>query len=507
MFNFASVLDRNAHRYADKIALSEGDRELTYAELGARVNTLSAALRDLGISSGDIVAVLLYNRVEFIETMLAASRIGAAILPLNYRLSPAEWQYILEHSNAVAILTEAEFAAGIDELAPTLPKVRHKVTLDAAGDPSWLEYNALLRRHCGLTTPLVDVEPDALQRLMYTSGTTSRPKGVMITHQNVIWKNLAHILEFSLTAEDHTLVCGPLYHVGGMDLPGLATFHAGGRLSLIRRFDAAAVVDAIEKLRPTNVWLAPSMMNALLQLPDILDRDTSSIRFITGGGEKMPIPLLDRIAGAFPDAWFADAYGLTETVSGDTINDADHMRSKVGSVGRAVAHVRIAIFDEHDGPVPAGMLGEIVIRGPKVMTGYWRDERATRDALRNGWFHTGDLGRLDEDGYLYIEDRKKDMIVSGGENIATPEVERVLYENPDVVEAAVVGMPHARWGEVPMAFVVLRAGSALDAEGLKDFCRTRLAKYKVPAAIECVESLPRTPSGKVLKRILRESIS
>jgi acyl-CoA synthetase (AMP-forming)/AMP-acid ligase II len=153
MFNFASVLDRNAHRYADKIALSEGDRELTYAELGARVNTLSAALRDLGVSSGDIVAVLLYNRVEFIETMLAASRIGAAILPLNYRLSPAEWQYILEHSNAVAILTEAEFAAGIDELAPALPRVRHKVTLDAAGDPSWLEYNALLRRHCGLTTP------------------------------------------------------------------------------------------------------------------------------------------------------------------------------------------------------------------------------------------------------------------------------------------------------------------------------------------------------------------
>ena len=507
MFNFASVLERNAHRYADKIALSEGDRELTYAHVRTRVNALSGALRDLGVNSGDIVAVLLYNRVEFVETMLAANRIGAAILPLNYRLSPAEWQYIIEHSDAVAIVTETEFVDGVDALVPALPRVRHKVTLDAAADSSWLEYDTLLRSSRCRSIPVVDVEPDALQRLMYTSGTTSRPKGVMISHQNLIWKNLAHILEFSLTAEDNTLVCGPLYHVGGMDLPGLATLHTGGRLSLLRRFDAAAVVDAIERLRPTNVWLAPSMMNALLQLPDLAECDTSSIRFITGGGEKMPIPLLDRIATAFPNAWFADAYGLTETVSGDTVNDAEHMRSKVGSVGRPVAHVQVAIFDEHDGPVPAGMLGEIVIRGPKVMAGYWRDEQATRTALRNGWFHTGDLGRLDQDGYLYIEDRKKDMIVSGGENIATPEVERVLYENPDVVEAAVVGIPHPRWGEVPKAFVVLRAGSAFDADGLKDFCRTRLAKYKVPAEIERVETLPRTPSGKVLKRVLRDGIS
>ncbi|WP_040701297.1 acyl-CoA synthetase [Nocardia vinacea] len=504
MYNFAAVFDRNAQQYAAEIALSEGDRALTYAELRTRVHALALTLRELGVDAGDIVAVLLYNRVEFVETMLAANHIGAAIMPLNYRLSPAEWQYILEHSNVGAIVTESEFTTGIDALASSLPQLRHRVTLDAAPDPSWLEYDALVGPNIGRTTEVVDVEPDALQRLMYTSGTTSRPKGVMISHQNLTWKNLAHILEFSLTAADNTLVCGPLYHVGGMDLPGLATFHAGGRLSLIRRFDAVAVLDAIEQLRPTNVWLAPSMMNGLLQLPDIADRDTSSIRFITGGGEKMPIPLLDRIADAFPGVWFADAYGLTETVSGDTVNDAEHMRTKVGSVGRPVADVEVAIVDERDTRVPAGQLGEIVIRGPKVTSGYWRDEAATRSALRNGWFHTGDIGRLDEDGYLYIEDRKKDMIVSGGENIATPEVERVLYENPDIVEAAVVGMPHPRWGEVPKAFVVLRAGSHFDAEALKDFCRTRLAKYKVPAEIECIDTLPRTPSGKVLKRVLRD---
>jgi fatty-acyl-CoA synthase len=212
---------------------------------------------------------------------------------------------------------------------------------------------------------------------------------------------------------------------------------------------------------------------------------------------------VERIRTAFPSAWFADAYGLTETVSGDTFNDAEHMLAKVGSVGRPVVHLQVRIVDEAGADVPPGELGEITLSGPKVFAGYWRDEDATAKALRDGWFHTGDIGRVDEDGYLYVEDRKKDMIVSGGENIATPEVERVLYEHPEVVEAAVVGIAHARWGEVPKAFVVLRPGSTLTAGELAAFCRERLAKFKVPAHIQFLEELPRTPSGKVLKRDLR----
>ncbi|MDT2005464.1 long-chain fatty acid--CoA ligase [Rhodococcus opacus] len=504
MINFASVVDRNADRFPDGIALSEGDREVSHADLRTRVDALSNAFLEMGIDRGDIIGVLLYNHIEFLETMFAANRIGAAIVPLNYRLSAAEWAFILEHADAVAIVTEAEFVEKVDALVPGLPHVKNKLTLDTPTDNSWTEYSALVRRHWGSASELVDVEPADLQRLMYTSGTTSRPKGVMLSHQNLLYKNLAHILEFSLTSADTTLVCGPLYHVGGMDLPGLATLHAGGRLCLLRRFDPAAVIDAVEHLRPTNVWLAPSMMNSILQLPDIASRDTSSIRFITGGGEKMPIPLLDRIARTFPGAWFADAYGLTETVSGDTVNDSAHMRSKVGSVGRPVAHTQVAVVDDDDVAVPSGTLGEIVVRGPKVMSGYWRDPEATAKVLRNGWLHTGDIGRIDADGFLYIEDRKKDMIVSGGENIASPEVERVLYENPDVIEAAVIGVPHPRWGEVPKAFVVLRPGSTVDEDSLKEFCRGRLAKYKVPSSIVYIESLPRTPSGKILKRELRE---
>lgn len=497
MYNFASVADHNASHHPKKIVLSQGDHRLTNREFATRVEALAAGLAELGIGQDDIVALLLYNHIEFIEMAFACNRIGAAFLPLNYRLSPAEWEFILGHSDAVALLTEPEFAA----TAPAAG-VKHRILLGAAR-PGWLSYADLVDRHQGARVPLEEVDPDRLQRLMYTSGTTSRPKGVRITHANLLHKNLAHIVEFGLTAADKTLVCGPLYHVGGLDLPGLGTLHAGGSLALLRRFDAAEVVAAIERERPTNIWLAPAMMNAILQLPDLSGRDTSSLRFIIGGGEKMPEPLIERIRAAFPTTWFADAYGLTETVAGDTFNDAAHALSKVGSVGRPVLHVRVRIVDETGAEVPAGTLGEIALSGPKVFGGYWRDPEASAKVLRDGWFHTGDIGRVDADGYLYIEDRKKDMIVSGGENIATPEVERVLYEHPDVVEAAVVGMPHERWGEVPKAFVVCRPGASVDAAGLTRHCRERLAKFKVPVEIVFLDELPRTPSGKVVKRQLR----
>ncbi|GAA3551704.1 long-chain fatty acid--CoA ligase [Amycolatopsis ultiminotia] len=500
MSNFAAILDHNTGRAPGRIVLRQGERELTNQELLDRVNAIAAGLTDLGVGPGDVVAILLYNHLEFLETVFAVNRIGAAFLPLNYRLSPEEWRYIVEHSGAVALLTEPEFRPAVDELA--LPTLKHRLLLDGAAE-GWTGYADLLSAHAGRTVAPAVVAPEDLQRLMYTSGTTSRPKGVRITHGNLAWKNLAHIVEFGITAADTTLVCGPLYHVGGFDLPGVGTLHAGGSLIVLRKFDAEAVVTAIERERPTNVWLAPAMMNAILQLPDIAERDTSSIRFIIGGGEKMPVPLVERILAAFPKAWFADAYGLTETVSGDTFNDYEHMLAKVGSVGRPVVHLAVRILDEAGNEVPNGELGEIALGGPKVSSGYWRDEAATAEAFRNGWFHTGDVGRIDQDGYLYVEDRKKDMIVSGGENIATPEVERVLYEHPDVVEAAVVGVGHPRWGEVPQAFVVLRPGAEPDRDCLLEFCRARLAKFKVPADLVFLDVLPRTPSGKVLKRSLR----
>ena len=326
----------------------------------------------------------------------------------------------------------------------------------------------------------------------------------MITHANLYWKNIAHVVEFGITGEDKGLACGPLYHVGALDLTTTTVLYAGGTVEIHRKFETERALDALERGGITNVWLAPSMVNQILAHPSLAARDLGRVRLIIDGGEKMPLPLIERLLRAFPGAWFADAYGLTETVSGDTFLDKRTTVRKLGSVGKACLHLEVAIWDAAERPVAAGELGEIVLRGPKVFKGYWRDPEATAAAFRGGWFHTGDLGYLDEEGFLYIVDRMKDMIVSGGENIASPEVERVLYEHPAVLEAAVVGRPDPRWGEVPIACVVRRPGASVSEDELRDWCLARLARYKAPRAVRFVDALPRNPSGKVLKRVLRE---
>ncbi|HSF02845.1 MAG TPA: AMP-binding protein, partial [Solirubrobacterales bacterium] len=355
--------------------------------------------------------------------------------------------------------------------------------------------------------PLEDVGGDELHRLMYTSGTTARPKGVMISHANLYWKNVAHLVEFGLTGQDRGLACGPLYHVGALDLTTTTLLYAGGTVEIERKFDAGRVLEALEQHAITAVWLAPAMVNQLLAHPTLPARDLSGVRLIIDGGEKMPLPLIERVLTAFPRAWFADAYGLTETVSGDTFLDKRASLPRIGSVGKPCLHVDVAVWGEDDRPAPTGTPGEIVLRGPKVFTGYWKDPEATATAFRGGWFHTGDIGYLDGEGFLYIVDRKKDMIISGGENIASPEVERVLYQHPAVLEAAVVGRPDPRWGEVPVAIVVLRPGCPAGVEELQAFCRERLARFKVPREVRFADVLPRNPSGKVLKRVLRERLA
>jgi acyl-CoA synthetase (AMP-forming)/AMP-acid ligase II len=342
---------------------------------------------------------------------------------------------------------------------------------------------------------------------MYTSGTTGRPKGVMISHANLAWKNHAHVAELGFTAADVGLACGPLYHVGALDLITTSMISVGATTVIHRTFDATAVVDEIERSGVTAIWAAPAMLRAILDVPGVDERDLSSVQVIIAGGEKLPIPTIDRLRASFPSAWLADAYGLTETVSGDTFLDEASTLSKLGSVGRPCQYLELDLWDEQGASVPAGERGEVVLRGPKVFKGYWRDPDATRAAFAGGWFHTGDIGVRDDDGYVYIVDRLKDMIVSGGENIASSEVERVLYEHDSVVEAAVVGRPDERWGEVPLAYVVLRVGATTTPDELVEHCRAQLARFKVPKGVVLVDELPRNPSGKVLKRELRSRSS
>jgi fatty-acyl-CoA synthase len=349
-------------------------------------------------------------------------------------------------------------------------------------------------------------QPRDLMRLMYTSGTTDRPKGVMLTYENIYWKSADQALVLGLNADTRLLVVGPLYHVGALDLPGIAVLWHGGMLSIHRNFEPEPALAAIEAEKLNAAWFAPVMTTAILTCPARQRYDVSSLRWAIGGGEKTPELRIRAFSEYFGNARYIDAYGLTETCGGDTFMEAGHEIEKIGSTGRAIAHVEIEIRDDAGNRLAPGENGEICLRGPKVTQGYWKDPEKTAAAFFGDWFRSGDVGYLDQDGFLYLTDRKKDMIISGGENIASSEVERVIYEMPQVREVAVIGMPDERWGEKPVAIVVLAESAALELPALTDHCRARLAGFKIPKQLIIRDSLPRNPSGKVLKRVLRAEL-
>jgi fatty-acyl-CoA synthase len=501
--NWSLVADRNADLYPEKECLIGLGKRVTWRQLKNRVDSLAQGLLELGLGRGDVIAILLNNYLEYIEMTFAINKIGAVWLPMNYRLHAEEMQYILDNADAKALITEPEFVPCIEPSKPKLPTLKHYILLGEEIRDGWLQYEGMVERNMGAHPPTADVGIDDLHRLMFTSGTTARPKGVMLTYGNLYWKNIGHILLFGMTEADRTLVVGPLYHVGGMDLPATGTLYCGGSLVILKRFDTKEVLKGIHNEKATNLWLSPAMTIMLFNEPTFKEYDVSSVRFIIDGGEKMPQALITKFKENFPTAWFADAYGLTETVSGDTFLAKDKMLHKIGSVGKPVAHLQVRIMDENNNEKGPNELGEICLKGPKVFKGYWKNPKATEETIKDGWFHTGDVGKLDEDGFLYIMDRIKDMIISGGENIASPEVERVIYELPEVLEAAIIGIPHPKWLEIPKAYIVLKKGAKLSAEDIVKHCSTKLAKFKVPKEIEFIDSLPRNPSGKVLKRELR----
>ncbi len=499
--SWCAVLEHHAARAPDKPLAVLGDEIVTYGGMLSRAATLAAGFQERGVGVGDVVGLLAYNSIEFVVSIFAANYLGAIVMPLNWRLAAAELRFILDHSGARVLICDDELIELADAATAELGDLV-RVCVSARNLAGWEPFSDL--GAASVVPERATTRADDVHRLMYTSGTTGRPKGVMITNANLAWKNYAHLVEFGLTGSDLGLACGPLYHVGALDLTTTSMIAAGATTIIHRAFEAERVVGEIERSQVTTLWMAPSMVRAVLDLPGVEDRDLSSVRLLIGGGEKMPIPFIDRLQRAFPSAWFADAYGLTETVSGDTFLDRNATRSKVGSVGRPCQYLELDIWDEDGAPVSAGERGEVVLRGPKVFKGYWRDPDATAAAFKGGWFHTGDIGLRDDDGYLYIVDRLKDMIVSGGENIASSEVERVIYEHEAVVEAAVVGRPDDRWGEVPVAYVVVNSPGATTPEDIIGHCREQLARFKVPKAVVFVDALPRNPSGKVLKRELRD---
>ena len=494
MINLSSFVAYHARREPDRDAIVYNGARISYGALIGRIERLGGWLAKEGVAAGDVVALLMKNSAAFLELAFAASHVGAVFLPINFRLSAAEVGYIVENSGAKLLLVDTELernAAGPAKVIAVDASAQADATRLAAGaEPV-------------AATPR---EPADLFRLMYTSGTTDRPKGVMHSYENFYWKSSDHVLSLGLTRETRLLVAGPLYHVGAFDIPGVAVLWLGGMLAIQRDFDAEAVLALIEAERLDGAWLAPVMTSAMLACPNRDRYDASSLRWVIGGGERTPESRIRTFSEYFIKGRYIDAYGLTETCGGDTFMEPGREIEKIGSTGPALAHVEIEIRDDAGNSVPAGDPGEICLRGPKITKGYWRDPAKTAASFFGDWFRTGDVGYLDAEGFLFLTDRKKDIIISGGENIASSEVERVIYELPAVREAAVIGLADERWGERPVAVVALTEGADLDLATLSAHCRARLASFKVPKQLVIVDSLPRNPSGKVLKRVLRDEL-
>ena len=479
-----------------RTALTYRDRRISYAELQRRTAAGAGLLDASGVQPGDVVALLMKNSAAFVELALAVSHAGAVLLPINYRLGAEEVAYIAGHAGAKLMFVDDELldaANGCDTI----------VVLDETAQAD----SSVLAKGCALREQPYASVPSDLFRLMYTSGTTDRPKGVMHTYENYAWKCLDHITALGLTRDERLLVVGPLYHVGAFDLPGLAVLLVGGMLAVMREFEPEATLALIEQERLTGGWMAPVMLNRSIACEARERFDLSSFRWLIGGGERTPEERIREFGTLFKAARYIDGYGLTETCSGDTLMEAGREIEKIGSTGRALAHVQIDIRDEDGRSLASGETGEVCLRGPKVTRGYWKDTEKTSASFFGDWFRTGDVGYLDADGFLYLTDRKKDMIISGGENIASSEVERVVYQLQQVAEAAAVGLPDARWGESVTAVVVLRPGTTLTLEQLRAHCDGKLGGFKTPKQLVIRDVLPRNPSGKVLKRVLRDELS
>ena len=486
----------------------DGDRRLLYGEADAEANRIAHALVAAGLEVGDRFAVLAKNCVELALVYYAASKAGVVPVPLNYRLAPPEWSYIVNDAAAKLLVARGDLAAAIDGVRGGLASVRRCIAIGAP-PRGWEAWEDFVGGHPA--TPVarrVGEEADLYQ--MYTSGTTGRPKGAVLAQRAVCANVHQAGMNFGAGPGDRCLLVAPLYHAAA-GIVSFSTVAAGGSLYLQEDFDPRRVVRALAEERIAVALLVPAMLQfCLVAVPDAAERRYPELRLIIYGASPIAEQTLREAARVFR-CDFLQGYGMTETTAVATqLSTADHRRALAGepallaSAGRAILGTELRIADAEGRPVPEGATGEILVRGPQLMRGYWNLPDATREALRDGWMHTGDAGRLDANGYLYLQDRVKDMIVSGGENIYPREIEDVLYQHPAVAEAAVIGVPDEAWGEVVKAFVVRRPGAAASADELVEFCRSRLAGYKRPRSVDFVEALPRNPSGKVLKRELRE---
>jgi fatty-acyl-CoA synthase len=494
-------LERWAHYSPDAVALQDDETgaTYTYGQASEAVDRAARFLRDdFGVGRGDRVAVLSMNEVEYVLLLFAVQKLGAILVPVNFRLTPREISYILSDSSPALLIYQRQY----DETAAALePGARPARTLHFDGPDSYVSR----LRDAALPTERVamDAAFEDPCMILYTSGTSGAPKGALITHGMLFWNSVNTTLRLNLVQSDVTVTYTPLFHTGGWNVLTTPFLHRGARLILLKRFDADRLLELCDEERVTVLFGLPTIMDMLARSARFEATTFDSVRYAIVGGEPMSLELIrlwqDR---GVP---IRQGYGLTEFGPNVSSLQEEHAERKIGSIGFPNFYIDARVVDEAGHEMPAGQVGELVLRGPVCTPGYWNNPAATAEAIVDGWFHTGDLVRRDEEGFFYVVDRKKDMYKSGGENVYPVEVEHYLRTHPKIREVAVVGVPDPKWGEVGRAFVVLEPGESATADDVREYCAGRLARFKTPVHVSFVAELPRGDSGKVLKRALREA--
>ncbi|MGA4544320.1 fatty acyl-CoA synthetase [Uniformispora flossi] len=503
----ADLLARSAVRTPDKTAIVYGDLRQSYADLDALVSRTAAGLAARGVAKGDRVVLLARNSHGFTVAYFALARIGAVSVPVNFMLTAPEVAYVLTHAGASGVIAGADLAATADAalaeagLDPAALKV-HAVIGDDRVD-GWEPFTTFGTSDA--PCPDVDLDDDDPVQIMYTSGTESRPKGAVMTSRNLLAQYTTAIVDGGMTATDTEIHALPLYHCAQLHCFLTPDVYLGATSIILPAPDAATILATIEAEGVTKLFCPPTVWISLLRHPDFDTRDLSTLRKGYYGAAAMPVEVLAELRRRLPDLALYNFYGQTEMSPVATILGPEDQERKAGSAGRAGLNVETRVVDDDDRPVPPGTVGEIVHRGPHTMLGYWNDPDRTNEAFRNQWFHSGDLGTLDTDGYLTVVDRKKDMVKTGGENVAGREVEEVIHTHPAVAEAAVFGITHPYWIEAVTAAVVLKPGEQAQPDDITAHCRAHLAGFKVPKYVVVTDTLPKNPSGKILKRELRNT--
>ncbi|MFZ1162420.1 MAG: fatty-acid--CoA ligase FadD5 [Mycobacterium sp.] len=499
--NWVNQLERHALMQPGAPALRFLGNTVTWSELRRRVAALAGSLSRRGVGFGDRVMILMLNRTEFVESVLAANMIGAIAVPVNFRLTPPEIAFLVEDCEARVVITEpvlAPVAAGVRGITSVLSTI---VVAGDSADEGLLAYEDLLNEPGDPARP-ADVPNDSPALIMYTSGTTGRPKGAVLTHTNLSCQTTANLYTHGFAADDIGFIGVPFFHIAGIGnlltgmLMGLPTV-----IHPLGAFDPGHLLDVLAAEKVTGIFLVPAQWQAVCSAQQANPRDVK-LRVISWGAAPASDTLLRQMSETFPGSQILAAFGQTEMSPVTCMLLGEDAIRKLGSVGKVIPTVAARVVDEDMNDVPIGEVGEIVYRAPTLMSGYWNNPEATAEAFHGGWFHSGDLVRMDDEGYVWVVDRKKDMIISGGENIYCAEVENVLASHPEIVEVAVIGRPHEKWGEVPIAIASVTE-SGLRIEDLGEFLNERLARYKHPKGLEIVDALPRNPAGKVLKTELR----